>query len=117
MSRAPSSPGPLPSARSLLSLSAPRLQVAGNTLQAVYIQNEEQQLRGLWVEAWPGKSCHEMTLSDPVDFYIAGNTPGLFPLKPNQELWIEVTVPPKGPPRPTQLALKEDGSWKPLAYR
>ena len=37
--------------------------------------------------------------------------------KSRQELWIEVTVPPKGPPRPMQLALKQDGVWKPLAFQ
>jgi hypothetical protein len=30
---------------------------------------------------------------------------------------MEVTVPPKGPPRPLQLALKKDGAWKPLAFQ
>jgi len=40
------------------------------------------------------------------------------PLSKGQELWAEVTVPPKGPPRPIQLALKEaDGAWKPLAFQ
>ena len=37
-------------------------------------------------------------------------------LKPGQELWVEVTVPPKGQPRPMQVALKQDGVWKPLAF-
>src|SRR5208283_3048759 len=31
-----------------------------------------------------------------------------------QELWIEVTVPPQGPPRPLQMAVKDNGVWKPL---
>ena len=94
-----------------------RLLVENNTLQAVYIQNEEQRSLGQTVFAQPGKSCTEMRLRDPVDFFIADNAPNLFPLKPDQELWIELTIPPQGPPRPLQLALKEDGSWKPLAYR
>jgi len=38
-------------------------------------------------------------------------------LKAGQELWVEVTVPPKGPPRPLQLALKDNGVWKPLNFR
>jgi hypothetical protein len=38
-------------------------------------------------------------------------------LKPGDELWAEVTVPRKGPPRPIQLALKRGGEWKPLSYR
>lgn len=91
-----------------------RLQVENNTLEAVYIQNEEQREQGQRVEARPGSTCHEMTLGEPVDFYIADNAPNLLPLKFGQELWIELTVPPQGPPRPIQLALKDHGVWKPL---
>ena len=38
-------------------------------------------------------------------------------LKPGDELWAEVTVPRKGPPRPIQLALKRGGEWKTLSYQ
>jgi hypothetical protein len=30
------------------------------------------------------------------------------------ELWAEVTIPKKGPPRPIRLALKRDGSFVPI---
>jgi len=33
------------------------------------------------------------------------------------ELWAEVTVPRKGPPRPIQLALKDKSGWHPLNLR
>lgn len=33
------------------------------------------------------------------------------------ELWAEVTVPKKGPPRPIQLAIKRGNKWTPLTYR
>ncbi len=33
------------------------------------------------------------------------------------ELWAEVTVPRKGPPRPIQLAIKRGAEWIPLTYR
>ncbi len=51
-----------------------------------------------------------------VDFFIADTAQSPLPLQPGQELWIEVTVPPKGPPRPLQLAVKHDTSWKPLPF-
>jgi hypothetical protein len=38
-------------------------------------------------------------------------------LKPGDELWAEVTVPRKGPPRPIQLALMRGTEWVPLNYR
>jgi hypothetical protein len=53
----------------------------------------------------------------PVDFHIAEDAASPTPVKAGRELWIEVTAPPKGPPRPMQLALKENGSWRPLAFQ
>jgi hypothetical protein len=46
-----------------------------------------------------------------------GNATDPTVLKRGQELWIEVTVPSKGPPRPLQLAVKDNGVWKPLAFQ
>ena len=61
--------------------------------------------------------CEAFRLWQPVDFYIAEHAAIPAPLQPNQELWIEVTVPPRGLPRPIQLALKDGGAWKPLAFQ
>ena len=69
------------------------------------------------VAAWPGSSCEDLRLDTPVDFYIPEYATIPTPLKAGQEIWIEVTIPPKGPPRPIQLALKQDGAWKPLAFQ
>jgi hypothetical protein len=72
-----------------------------------------------------------MRLQDPVSFYLPEHAQDPTPAwhghwdaehsswtaDPNaSELWVEVTIPPKGPPRPTQLALKENGVWKPIAF-
>jgi hypothetical protein len=35
-------------------------------------------------------------------------------LKSGQEMWIEVTVPAKGPPRPIRIGIKKDGVVTPL---
>jgi hypothetical protein len=35
-------------------------------------------------------------------------------LKAGQEMWVEVTVPTKGPPRPIRVAIKKDGVLTPL---
>ena len=92
------------------------LKVQNNSLAAIRIQEPEREPAGQMVDAWAGQSCQAMTLDSPVYFYISEKAPRIFPLKAKQELWIEVTVPPKGPPRPLQLALKENGLWKPLAF-
>ena len=94
------------------------LKVQNNQLVALRVEGQEDTRRstGEEISAAPGAPCNQMQLFDPVDFYIADTAKSPLPLQPNQELWIEVTVPPTGPPRPIQLALKQDGSWKPLAF-
>jgi uncharacterized membrane-anchored protein len=69
------------------------------------------------VIAQSGVSCDQMRLVKPVNFYIAEHAKSPLPLAAGAELWIEVTVPPKGPPRPIQLALKQNGVWEPLAFQ
>ena len=64
-----------------------------------------------------GAPCDALRLWQPVNFYIPEPAAVPTPLQPNQELWIEVTVPPSGLPRPIQLALKDGGVWKPLAFQ
>jgi hypothetical protein len=90
------------------------LKVEGKKLVAIRIPEDDSQSRGQTVSAQPGSSCENLRLDVPVDFYIAEHAASPVPVKPGQELWIEVTVPPKGPPRPIQLALKDNGAWKPL---
>ncbi len=60
--------------------------------------------------------CDRARLAPGVDFFIPDTAQSPFPLKPGQELWVEVTVPPEGPPRPIQLALSDNGNWKPLKF-
>jgi hypothetical protein len=93
------------------------LKVEGNKLVAIRIPEADLRSTGVMVEALPGSSCDALRLVAPVDFYIAEHAASPTPIQPGQELWIEVTVPPKGPPRPLQLALKQDGAWKPLLFQ
>lgn len=94
-----------------------KLKVEDNKLVAIRIPEADQKSKGVNVWAHPGDSCDDLLLQEPVDFYITEHAADPTPLKPGQELWMEVTVPPKGPPRPLQLALKQDGVWKPLAIQ
>lgn len=93
-----------------------RLAVKGNKLTVIRVTESETSAASQTVSAPPGIPCDQMRLSNPVDFYIAEHANDPTWLKRGQELWIEVTVPPKGPPRPLQLALKDNGVWKPLAF-
>jgi hypothetical protein len=93
------------------------LKVDGNKLLAIRTTEEEYSPSAQRVTVRTGAPCDQMRLVNPVDFYIPEHAVDPTGLKPGQELWIEVTVPPKGPPRPTQLALKDNGAWKPLAFQ
>ncbi len=94
-----------------------KLKVENNKLLAIRIPEAEQTSRGVEVTAMPDSSCDAMRLDEPVDFYIAEHAADPTRLQPGQELWIEVTIPPQGPPRPLQLALKDNGAWRPLAFQ
>jgi len=90
------------------------LKVQNNKLIAVQVEGDESRIGGEKVQAVPGAACDQMRLERPVDFFVSGKTQGPLPLQPGRELWIEVTVPPKGPPRPIQMAVKDNGAWKAL---
>jgi hypothetical protein len=66
------------------------------------------------VTLWKDQPCDRATLSQGVEYFIPDTAQSPFPPKPSQELWVEVTVPPMGPPRPIQLAIGENGAFTPL---
>jgi len=94
-----------------------QLSVKDNKLIAIRLTESETSESTQAVSASSGASCDQMRLAEPVDFYISEHANDPTRLKQGQELWIEVTVPPKGPPRPLQLALKDNGVWRPLAFQ
>lgn len=94
-----------------------KLKVEKNRLLAIRIPEADEHSKGVSVTAWPDTGCDAMRLTEPVDFFIAEHAADPSQLKQGQELWMEVTVPPIGPPRPLQLALKDHGAWKPLAFQ
>lgn len=63
-----------------------------------------------------GVPCDRAFLWPGIDYFIPEHAKSPFPLKPGQELWVEVTVPPSGPPRAIQLALSDNGKWQVLKF-
>lgn len=54
-------------------------------------------------------------LDQPVAFFITEHIPDPSRRAPGEELWVEVTVPRKGPPRPIRLGVRQgDGPIVPL---
>jgi len=57
-------------------------------------------------------------LQEPVDYFIPEHAQDPSRVQKGEELWVEVTVPKKGPPRPIRLGIKRDnGDIKPLDVR
>jgi hypothetical protein len=70
----------------------------------------------LSVSYWPSRSGFlnkRVFLDQGIPFFIPEHA-AIPVLKAGQELWAEVTVPRKGPPRPIQLAIKNGKDWRPL---
>lgn len=59
-----------------------------------------------------GEEC--LTLSEPLAFFIPENIPDPSIRAEGEQLWVKVTVPPRGAPRPIELGIKEDGRLTPL---
>jgi hypothetical protein len=94
-----------------------KLVVRDNKLLAIRISEGDAEPSGQLVSALPGSACNALRLVEPVNFYISEHAADPSWVRRGQELWIEVTIPPKGPPRPLQIALKDNGVWKPLAFQ
>ncbi len=56
-------------------------------------------------------------LSEPVDFFLPEHAGDPSRRQPGEELWVEVTVPVKGPPRPIRLAVKKGDTFTPLEIK
>jgi hypothetical protein len=56
-------------------------------------------------------------LAEPVTFFIPEHVPDPSRREKGEELWVEVSVPRKGPPRPVRLGVKKDGVLTPLELR
>jgi hypothetical protein len=96
--------------------------------QAVELAAENGQLvahptnknSGLSISSWingPNRAGSDVYfLSPSLPFFIPehAETPQL---RGGDQLWAEVTIPRKGPPRPIQLAIKRGSEWIPLTYR
>jgi hypothetical protein len=76
------------------------------------------QLRLLLDNKHPPAGMDESTLLQPVPFFIPEHVPDPSVRPTAETLWVEVSLPPKGPPRPIQLGVKTgQGAIVPLALR
>lgn len=57
---------------------------------------------------------YDAVLANSLAFFLAEHAIDPTVLKPGEELWVEVSVPPQGSPRPLRLGVKRGGELKPL---
>ena len=94
------------------------LKAVNNKLVAVRVEGQEDPTTGEeGITAMPGTPCDQMSLADGVDFYIAEPRRARCRSSPARNCGSRSPSRPTGPPRPIQLALKDNGAWKPLAFR
>lgn len=66
-------------------------------------------------KGWLFRSSTQTAILNPqLAFFIPEHAEIGFNRRSGDELWAEVTIPKKGPPRPIQLAIKNGKEWKPL---
>jgi hypothetical protein len=73
---------------------------------------------GLSVTRWRTRNGDLVAaLSEPVDFFLPEHAVDPSRRQAGEELWVEVTVPKKGPPRPIRLAVKKGNTFTPLEIK
>jgi hypothetical protein len=73
---------------------------------------------GLSVTRWKTRTGEVVAvLSEPVSYFLPEHAIDPSRRQPGEELWVEVTVPAKGPPRPIRLAVKRGDTFTPLEIK
>jgi len=86
-----------------------RLEVRGDRLVAV---RDDDGPLSFTMSSCGGEDC--VTLAEPLAFFIPEDIEDPSIRQGDEELWVRVTVPPTGPPRPIELGVKQDGNIEPL---
>jgi hypothetical protein len=63
-----------------------------------------------------GQPCDRAPVQSAEEYFIPDTAKQVFPLPSGQQLWVEVTVPPAGPPRPIQLAISSEDGFHTLKF-
>jgi hypothetical protein len=72
---------------------------------------------GILVQGCGGVSPTDAMIIEPVVFFLPERADDPLRMARGGELWAEVTIPKKGPPRPIRLAVKNGGRFTPLEVK
>jgi uncharacterized membrane-anchored protein len=89
-----------------------RLEVRDDKLVAVEDQTGKHFVSSLGCD---DRNCWR--LSEPLAYFIPEHVEDPSRRPTDEKLWVEVTVPPTGAPRPIRLGVKKDGAPAPLQLR
>ena len=81
------------------------------------VANPTYHRTGLHVSRWINRGAEVTALMEPVAFFLPEHAMDPSVRSAGEELWVEVTVPKTGPPRPIQLAIKRGEAFTPLGVR
>lgn len=88
-----------------------RLEVRGNPGRLVAVPDDSGR-HSFRAGGCVGGDEECVVLDEPLAFFIPERIPDPSIRQEDEELWVEVTLPPKGAPRPIRLGVKKDGSEK-----
>ena len=89
-----------------------------NVSEGHLVANPSDQPTGLHAGPWTINRGEKVTvLIEPVAFFLPEHAVDPSLHSAGEELWVEVTVPKTGPPRPIQLAIKRGESFTPLSIK
>jgi hypothetical protein len=94
-----------------------RLSAAGGRLVATPDPSGSVHITQQIVRTAAVPNVTDWVLADPVAYFIPEHVPDPSRRAPGEELWVEVSVPAKGSPRPIRLGVKKDGVLTPLELR
>jgi hypothetical protein len=83
-----------------------KLELRGNRLVAVPYEGPGS--RHIWIDS---NDLSKATWSDPILYFIPEHAEDPSRQPAGSSLWVEVTMPKKGPPRPIQLAVSKASGW------
>ena len=72
---------------------------------------------GQWVYLHKNPDGRVVAFSEQPVLMFIPDTANVPNLKPGEELWVEVTIPKKGPPRPIRVGIKRNGVLTPLEFK
>lgn len=74
----------------------------------------DDSVRSPRVQFWNEGGARRSRLEHPVAFFIPEHVPDPSRRPQGEQLWVEVTLPRSGPPRPIRLGVMRDGRLTPL---